>query len=167
MRKYAPKFPALEEPYRTSFRNFSTDRGPYEKALRSRLESFKDWEDKVLYSNEKTCSESILIYDIGAGGLPTFRQQSLNDGPGASLPATTGTVEACSIVASYFGGPDFTIPIGQVKYFSNVTYEEVFMPVTVNMVDRRGYDMVLFKLVHDLSERGILKTVQVGPKSFR
>ncbi|KAK7408492.1 hypothetical protein QQX98_009359 [Neonectria punicea] len=166
LEKYAPKFPALDMPFREMFRNFTLDDAQYERALQNRSRDAELWHRNVLFPTNDSCSESIIIYDIGTGGLPSFREKELNESPGAAFPVETGTAGTASITASYFGDLDMTIPIGQVSYFSNVTYEEVFMPVTVNLMARRGCDLVLFNLISELSKKGIVKTVATGREAY-
>ncbi|KAK7425916.1 hypothetical protein QQZ08_007630 [Neonectria magnoliae] len=121
--------PALDMPFRKTFRNFTLDDAQYERALQNRSRDAELWHRDVIFPTNGSCSESIIIYDIGTGGLPSFREKELNESPRAEFPIETGTAGTASITASYFGDLDMTIPIGQVSYFSDVTYEEVFMPV--------------------------------------
>ncbi|KAG7079993.1 hypothetical protein JMJ78_0007096 [Colletotrichum scovillei] len=163
---YSPDFPSLDRPFRTSWRNLTLDVKGHTEALdRRRLDS-DAWHREVLFNTTESCSESIMIYDIGTGGLPSFREAELNESPGAALPADTGTRGAASALASYFGSADFTIPIGQVPYYSNITYREEMMPVTINMVARRGCDFVLFNLVEELTKLGVLGPVTTGSRTF-
>ncbi|KAF0326954.1 hypothetical protein GQ607_005718 [Colletotrichum asianum] len=163
---FSPNFPALDQPFRSSWWNRTLDAKEHTEALQRRHDDSEAWHSEVLFSTEDSCSESILIYDIGTGGLPSFREAYLNDSPGAALPDATGSKEAGSILASYFGSADFTIPIGQVSYYSNVTHQEVSMPVTINMVVKRGCDFVLFNFIEELALHGILAPVATGPKAF-
>ncbi|KAF4916367.1 Amidase 1 [Colletotrichum viniferum] len=163
---FSPKFPALDQPFRSSWWNRTLDAKEHTEALQRRHDDSEAWHSEVLFSTEDSCSESILIYDIGTGGLPSFREAYLNDSPGAALPDATGSKEAGSILASYFGSADFTIPIGQVSYYSNVTHQEMSMPVTINMVVKRGCDFVLFNFIEELALHGILAPVATGPKAF-
>ncbi|GKT49038.1 uncharacterized protein ColSpa_09219 [Colletotrichum spaethianum] len=124
------------------------------------------WHEKVLFSSVESCSEAIFVYDVGTGGLPSFREQALNDSPGAALPVDPRGPRAASAVSSYFGDADYTIPLGQVSYFSNVTFREEVMPVTANLVAKRGSDFVLFNMINELADRGILGTVLTGRTAF-
>uniref|UniRef100_L2G5R3 Amidase family protein n=1 Tax=Colletotrichum fructicola (strain Nara gc5) TaxID=1213859 RepID=L2G5R3_COLFN len=163
---FSPNFPALDQPFRSSWWNRTLDAKEHTAALQRRHDDSEAWHSEVLFSTDDSCSESILIYDIGTGGLPSFREAYLNDSPGAALPDATGSKEAGSILASYFGSADFTIPIGQVSYYSNVTHQEVSMPVTINMVVKRGCDFVLFNFIEELALHGILAPVATGPRVF-
>jgi len=86
-------------------------------------------------------------------------------------------------ICPIFGCADFTIPIGQVPYFSNVTFHEEMVPVTINMVSdssprislpfsdfrqvvKRGCDFVLYNMIERLADEGVLKTVKTGRTAF-
>ncbi|KAI3556541.1 hypothetical protein CABS01_03673 [Colletotrichum abscissum] len=163
---YSPGFPSLDRPYRTSFWNFTLDAEGHTEALDRRRQDSEAWHREVLFNTTESCSESIMIYDIGTAGLPSFREAELNESPGAALPDGPGTRGAASSLASYFGSVDFTIPIGQVPYYSNITHREEMMPVTINMVARRGCDFVLFNLVEELTKLGVLGPVTTGSRTF-
>jgi hypothetical protein len=53
-------------------------------------------------------------------------------------------------ICPLFGCVDFVLPIGLVSYFSNITFTEELMPVTINMI----------------ADNGILKTVKAGKTAF-
>ncbi|KAK2018707.1 amidase [Colletotrichum eremochloae] len=164
--KYAPLLPPLDEPYRQVFHSLTVKDEVYKAAMTNRTRDAAAWHEKVLFSTDESCSEAILIYDIGTGGLPSFRERDLNNSPGAALPADPTGPGAASMVSSYFGDVDYTVPLGEVSYFSNVTYQVETMPVTVNLVAKRGCDFVLFNMVNELAHRGILKTVSTGRTAF-
>ncbi|EFQ25674.1 amidase [Colletotrichum graminicola] len=165
--KHAPVFPQLDEPYRQIFHSLTVKNEVYKAAMTNRTRDAAAWHEKVLFSTDQSCSESILIYDIGTGGMPSFRERDLNNMPGAALPAEPTGPGAASMVSSYFGDVDYTIPLGQVSYFSNITYQAETMPVTVNIVAKRGCDFVLFNMVNELAHRGIVKTVLTGQTAFK
>ncbi|KAL5583890.1 hypothetical protein FOVSG1_015241 [Fusarium oxysporum f. sp. vasinfectum] len=164
---YSPGFPAIDEPYRSFFRNAVVDDSSYKSAMTNRTRDAALWHKQVLFSTNSSCSESLLLYDIGTGGLPSFRQKDLNDSPGASYPVDPRGPKAVSTVASYFGDVDITIPIGQVTYQSNVTFQEEAMPVTLNIVARRGCDFVLFNFINKLVAKGVLSSVHTGKQTFQ
>ncbi|KAF5020221.1 hypothetical protein F66182_7786 [Fusarium sp. NRRL 66182] len=163
---YAAGFPPIDEPYRSFFRNGAVDDASYKAAMGNRTRDAALWHENALFSTNVSCSESILIYDIGTGGLPSFRERDLNDSPGAALPVDPRSPQAVSTVASYFGDADYTIPIGQVPYFSNVTFQQEVMPVTINMVAKRGCDFVLFNFINELVNQGVLGSVATGKRAF-
>lgn len=109
-----------------------------------------------------------MLYDIGTGGLPSFRERELNESPEASYLAVLpkGTSITGANICPIFGCADFTIPIGQVPYRSNVTFHEEMVPVTINMVVKRGCDFVLYNMIEKLADEGVLKTVKTGRTAF-
>lgn len=118
----------------------------------------------------KECGESALwIYDIGTGGLPSYRERELIEGNSFATylnytpPAVlTPGVNFCSTA----GCADFTVPIGQVPYFSNVTRVEEMVPVTLSLVMRRGCDYSLFGLIEKMADVGMLQAVKTGRTAF-
>jgi hypothetical protein len=60
------------------------------------------------------------------------------------------------------GGPDFVLPVGEVEYFSEITGHLEMMPVTVNVMAAKGCDGVIYELVRDLVEAGVLKESLAG-----
>ncbi|KAK7429744.1 hypothetical protein QQZ08_003770 [Neonectria magnoliae] len=164
--KYTPGFPPIDQPFRQVFRTVTVDDSTYKRAMANRTREAALWHDKVLFSTNDSCSEAIIVYDVGTGGLPSFREEDLNDSPGAAVPVDPRGPRAGSTTASYFGDADYTVPIGQVPYFSNVTFQNEMMPVTVNLVAKRGCDFVLFNLINELADRGVLKTVLTGKQAF-
>ncbi|KPM41819.1 hypothetical protein AK830_g4713 [Neonectria ditissima] len=164
--KYSPGFPPIDQPFRQVFHTVTVDDDTYKAAMANRTRDAALWHEDVLFSTEESCSEAIMVYDVGTGGLPSFREADLNDSPGAAVPVDPRGPRAGSTTASYFGDVDYTVPIGQVSYFSNVTFQNEMMPVTVNLVAKRGCDFVLFNLINELADQGILETVLTGQQAF-
>ena len=126
--------------------------------------------DEPETTTAEECGESALwIYDIGTGGLPSYRERELIAGNEFATylnytpPATlTSGVNFCSTA----GCADFTVPIGQVPYFSNVTRVEEMVPVTLSLVVRRGCDYSLFGLIEKMADVGMLRRVKTGRTAF-
>ncbi|KAF6817860.1 amidase [Colletotrichum plurivorum] len=163
---YSPNFPIMELPFRSSWKNSTLDHDEHDRALQRRRRDSDAWHEEVLFGTEDSCSEAIMIYDIGTGGLPSFREEYLNDGPDAAIPEGPGTRRAGSTLASFLGSADYTVPIGQVSYYSKVTHQEHSLPVTINMMVKRGCDFVLFDFIEELADKGILVPVSTGRKTF-
>lgn len=68
-------------------------------------------------------------------------------------------------ISVFAGGPDFVLPLGEADYVSNVTGTRETLPVTVDVLAARGCDGMLFGLVGELVERGILKATVAGRSS--
>jgi len=60
------------------------------------------------------------------------------------------------------GGPDFVLPVGEAEYVSEITGQVEMMPVTVNVMAAKGCDGVIYGVVRDLVEKGILKESLAG-----
>jgi hypothetical protein len=109
-----------------------------------------------------------MLYDIGQGGKPSFREQPLNESEDASYLAIrpkTAQIAGAGICPIY-GCVDCTIPIGLVSYFSNVTQHEEMEPVTINMMVKHGCDFVLLNMIEKMADAGILKTVKMSRTTF-
>ncbi|KAF1999082.1 amidase family protein [Amniculicola lignicola CBS 123094] len=165
------RFPPIDPARRPGWISFNESRYnqiTYDTALVTKKRGVDWYEENLQYSTPESCSESVMLYDIGTGGLPSFREQALNDSPDASYLAVlpTGAKITGANICPIFGCADFTIPIGQVKYFSNVTFHEEMVPVTINMVVKRGCDFVLYNMIEKLADEGVLKTVKTGRTAF-
>jgi hypothetical protein len=166
------RFPPIDPARRPGWVNFNesrTNQAAYDAALVTKNRGVEWYERELQYSTPDSCSESVMLYDIGTGGLPSFRERELNDSPAASylavLPKTGAKITGANI-CPIFGCADFTVPIGQVSYFSNVTFREEMVPVTVNMVVKRGCDFVLYNLIGRLADEGVLRRVRTGRTAF-
>lgn len=125
---------------------------------------------EILRPDPESCSESLMILDMGTGGLPSYREQALNSLPGAtSLTITqpsTGQTVPSNYLASMSGCPQIGIPIGQVTYKSYISLQEEIMPVNVDLVAARGCDGLLLEILERLRQVGVVKTVQTGRTAF-
>jgi Asp-tRNA(Asn)/Glu-tRNA(Gln) amidotransferase A subunit family amidase len=116
---------------------------------------FSAWfASEILAANEETCSDGFLFY-VGSQADTKYR----NTYRGPPKPPT-GWSNA--MMSTFWGGPDFVVPIGEATYFSNITQHEEQLPVTVDIMAARGCDGLIFDLVRDLVEAGILKPSVAG-----
>ncbi|KAI7508890.1 hypothetical protein KC347_g5750 [Hortaea werneckii] len=123
----------------------------------------------VQFSTPDSCSESVMLYDIGTGGLPSYREEDLiNGNPNASFLAVTpeGAAITGAGICPIYGCADFTVPIGQVEYQSEVTFHTEYVPVTINMVVKRGCDFVLYNMIEKLADAGVIGTVKTGRTAY-
>lgn len=165
------RFPPIDSARRSGWVKFNEslyNAETYAQALITKNRGVEAYEKYLQYSTNESCSESVMLYDIGTGGLPSFREEALNDSPDASYLAVLppGAAITGANICPIFGCADFTIPIGQVPYFSNVTYHTEMVPVTINMVVKRGCDFVLYNMIEKLADEGVLKTVKTGRTAF-
>jgi hypothetical protein len=181
---YDGRFPPIDPARRPGWiarRGDNTTQAEYEAALAVKR-TFSEWFngqflgqgfeslDEPDATTPEECGASALwIYDIGTGGLPSYRERELIDGNDLATylnytpPAVlTPGVNFCSTA----GCADFTVPIGQVPYFSNVTQVEEMVPVSLSLVMRRGCDFSLFRLIERMADVGILRSVKTGRRAF-
>lgn len=181
---YEGRFPPIDPARRPGWverLRDNTTQAEYDAALATKR-TFSEWfnteflgqgfesTDEPATTTAEECGESALwIYDIGTGGLPSYRERELIEGNEFATylnytpPATlTSGVNFCSTA----GCADFTVPIGQVPYFSNVTRVEEMVPVTLSLVMRRGCDYSLFGLIEKMADVGMLRSVKTGRTAF-
>ncbi|PYH49662.1 amidase family protein [Aspergillus saccharolyticus JOP 1030-1] len=165
------RFPPVDPPVRSLWPNLDfsvTNAENYDAAVQSRAVSIEWFEREVLLFDEAACSEALLVCDAGTGGLPSFRESKLNEGPNASFLYSypEGAMIPCVAICALFGCADFTIPLGQVPYLSPVTKVTEQWPVVFNLIARRGCDFMLFDLVERMAEEGILAEVNTGMTAY-
>ncbi|EMC94003.1 hypothetical protein BAUCODRAFT_74794 [Baudoinia panamericana UAMH 10762] len=170
-RLFDGRFPPIDSARRAGWRAYNETRNSftaYNNALEQKNAAVEWYETYVQYSTADSCSESVMLYDIGTGGLPSYREQNLNNNPNASFLAITpkGAAVTGASICPLYGCADYTIPIGQVPYYSQVTYHTEMVPVTINMVVKRGCDFVLFNMIERLADAGVLKAVKTGTTAF-
>jgi Asp-tRNA(Asn)/Glu-tRNA(Gln) amidotransferase A subunit family amidase len=174
------RFPPIDAARRATFKSFDESKNndaAYADALETKAKAVSWFESKFLTSSNGSCSDSLLIYDIGTGGKPSYREETLivTDDEGCGKGRQNGAVKlgdgkydamTGASICPMFGCVDVTVPIGQVGYQSAVTMVEEQVPVTVNLVMKRGCDFVLFNMVEEMGRRGILKSVKTGREAF-
>lgn len=169
--QYDGRFPPIDPARRQIWQSYNETANfleAYNTALERRNAAVEWYETNFQFSTPNSCSESIMLYDIGTGGLPSYREEALNDSPEASFLAVTpeGAEIAGANICPLYGCADFTVPIGQVRYMSSVTMREEMVPVTIGMVVKRGCDFVLYNLIERLADEGVLKEVKTGRTAF-
>jgi hypothetical protein len=87
---FANRFPPIDSARRSTFRELEqNDTGyrasDYANVLPGQKAAVDWYETNLQYSTSESCSESLMLYDIGSGGKPSFREQSLNQSPAASF----------------------------------------------------------------------------------
>jgi hypothetical protein len=116
---------------------------------------FSAWfANEILVTDEETCSNGFMFY-VESQADTKYR----NTYRGPPKPPT-GWSNA--MMSTFWGGPDFVVPIGEATYFSEITQHEEQLPVTVDIMAARGCDGLIFDLVSDLVEVGILKPSVAG-----
>ncbi|KAI1780791.1 amidase family protein [Hypoxylon cercidicola] len=170
--RYDGRFPPIDPARRPGWRSYNESYYTEElyNASLSAKRAAVDWfESEVLYSTPESCSESIMLYDIGTGGLPSYREESMNNNPNdTSFLAVTppGAGISGASICPVYGCVDMTIPIGQVPYMSNITFVKEMVPVTVSVVAKRGCDFMLWNMWEKLADEGVLQTIKTGRTAF-
>jgi hypothetical protein len=144
----------------------------YEKAVKVRDDFLFTIGEDLFRQDPSSCSDSIFIYDTATGGLPSYRKEEYNSLPGATFllltrPGPDSKVpESFHYLASMAGLPEVGIPLGQVKYFSHISQKSEYLPISIQLVTRRGCDEIITSLVEDLTKNGFLKTTHTGAAAF-
>ncbi|KAK0507521.1 hypothetical protein JMJ35_010044 [Cladonia borealis] len=111
------------------------------------------WSSQVQLNDSITCSNSLLLYTAGA---ETVYRNEYNGPP--QVPAGFSP----SRISPFASNPDFVIPIGEAAYNSTITLHTEYLPVTVDILAAKGCDGLIFSLVQDLKEAGIVNTSLTG-----
>lgn len=173
--RYDGRFPPIDPARRPGWRAYNESyytAERYADALATKRAAVDWFEAEVLYETPESCSESVMVWDIGTGGLPSYREKDLVEAGAAAGEAAylAVTPEGAGIsganLCPIYGCVDMTIPIGQVPYRSNVTLVEEMVPVTVSVVARRGCDFMLWDMFERLADEGVLRTVKTGRTPF-
>ncbi|KAH9885968.1 amidase family protein [Xylariomycetidae sp. FL2044] len=172
--RYDGRFPPVDPARRPGWRAYNASyytQALYAEALATKRRGVDWFEAEVLRATPDSCSESVMLWDIGTGGLPSYREREMVE---AGLPDRAAflavTPERAGLsgasLCPVYGCVDMTIPIGQVAYRSNVTFVEEMMPVTVSVIARRGCDFMLWNMWEEMARRGALRDVAVGRTAF-
>ncbi|KAJ6191412.1 hypothetical protein N7519_001433 [Penicillium mononematosum] len=112
------------------------------------------WNTTAQVFDEETCSDSLILY-IGTEATPLYRNAY------RSMPGVP-TGFATSRIANFAGVPDMVVPIGQALYNSTITLQQEYLPVAVDFIAPHGCDLMVFNLINELVEAGIVKQPHTG-----
>jgi hypothetical protein len=116
---------------------------------------FSNWiAREVLATDAEMCSNSFLLY-FGSQASTKYH----NDYRGPPKPHTGWSNV---MISTFWGGPDFVVPVGEAAYFSGITRHEEILLVRVNIMAAKGCDGLISDLVRDLVGVGILKDSVAG-----
>lgn len=117
--------------------------------------SFMAWANRTfLAPSAQTCSESLVMY-VGSTARTNYRNVYLSE-PGVPLGWSN------SRISIFSEAPDFVVPIGEAPYNSTITNHVEYLPVTANFMAAKGCDGMLFSLISDLYEAGIVRKALAG-----
>jgi len=116
---------------------------------------FQTWANETfLAPSPKTCSESLVMYVGSTAG--TVYRNTYRNAPGIPLGFGNSRISVMAEV------PDFVVPLGEAPYNSTVTGHVEYLPVTADLLSAKGCDGMLFSLIADLYDAGILKESKAG-----
>ncbi|KAI8634496.1 amidase family protein [Xylariaceae sp. FL1651] len=150
--RYGGRFPPMDSARRASWQKYNGSYYTAERYADALVTKRRgtDWFDAVvLGSLSESCSENILLWDIGTGGLPSYREEVLIENSGGQT--------------AYLA---VTSPGAGVAYRSNITFVREMMPVIVSVIARRGCDFMLWNMWGRIAEAGALGTVKKGRTAF-
>ncbi|KAJ5205176.1 Amidase [Penicillium cf. griseofulvum] len=132
----------------------------YEEAFKNKT-IFKDWWEADGYgkADEKTCSEGIYIYPY-TKGQTQYRNAYFDAPSGPPMGFSDGRMAVLA------GTPDLVVPVGEVPYYSTISLQTEFMPVTMSFMAARGCDLMLVNLIENLEKAGILNPVSTGSMMY-
>ncbi|KAJ5951943.1 uncharacterized protein N7479_010356 [Penicillium vulpinum] len=116
------------------------------------------WNSTAQVFDDETCADSLILY-VGSQANPTYRN-AYRSVPGVPVGFST------SRIANFAGVPDMVVPIGEALYNSTVTLQQEYLPVSVNFLAPHGCDLMVFNLVNELVEAGIVKEPSAGSSMY-
>ncbi|KAL3476822.1 amidase signature domain-containing protein [Aspergillus californicus] len=116
------------------------------------------WNSTVQVFDEETCSDSLILY-VGTAASPTYRNVY------RSMPGIPTGFSAARI-GNIAGVPDLVVPVGEAPYNSTITLQEEYLPVAVDIIAPHGCDLMVFNLVNELVENGIVKEPVAGSSMY-
>ncbi|RSL90959.1 hypothetical protein BHE90_001933 [Fusarium euwallaceae] len=162
-------FPPFDLETRNGYINHGTvNQSAYDEVIKHKKEFATFATKEILRPSKKTCSESIMILESGAGGLPSYREEFLNHEEGAGFLYMTDPKQWLNplLLSPLLSAPQIGIPIGQVDYKSVISLQTEKLPIVMDLMAYPGCDNMLLDLVEKLAEKGVIKTVKTGRTAF-
>jgi hypothetical protein len=117
--------------------------------------TFMEWANSTfLAPSPETCSESLVMY-VGSTAQANPRNIYRSE-PGVPFGWSNSRISVMAEV------PDFVVPIGEAPYNSTITGHVEYLPVTANFMAAKGCDGMLFSLIEELHQKGIVKNALAG-----
>lgn len=127
--------------------------GTYELHV-DRKQVFTEFMAKLLPDD---CSR-ILAYPQYTG-TPNLRESF----PGTPIAGPPFGFSASSL-ANLGSLPDMVIPLGEVPFFSDITYTQEWLPASLSLVGGSGCDLQLMRLAKELEDHGLIRPVETGSR---
>ncbi|KAI2486643.1 Glutamyl-tRNA amidotransferase [Pyrenophora tritici-repentis] len=116
---------------------------------------FQTWANETfLVPSYQSCSESLVMYVGSTAG--TVYRNAYRKPPGLPFGFDYSRISNMAEV------PDFVVPLGDAPYNSTITGHVEYLPVTADLLVAKGCDGMLFSLIADLYDAGILKESKTG-----
>ena len=174
---YAPMDPGIEQFYADYAAQFDGKEPPIASIVKERLQygqnltiqdftqalkamrSFQKWVKTVVFGAYDEEAIALMVFPQSFG-IPNYRHHV--------KPRTELFRHGFSVYAFGYlvGCPDYTVPVGEVPYLSEVTKRTEHLPVSVSMVARPGNDIPLFDILTSLGEKGGLMGVKAGSRMY-
>lgn len=102
------RFPPVDSQWRKAWTEYDVSHitpAVFEQELRTKAAAVNWFQNEVLYQTPDSCSEALMICDGGTGGLPSFREEDLNNSPNASFMNVfpEHAQVSCSGICTLFG----------------------------------------------------------------
>lgn len=123
------------------------------------MQAFKLWVETTLFGSYDQDATTLLIFPQSCG-RPAYR----DDIPDRSeLFNDTFSIYSFGYLV---GCPDYTIPVAEIPYVSEVTKRTEHLPVSISLVGRPGSDIELFNVVKQLHKAGVISDVAAGSRMY-
>lgn len=123
------------------------------------MQAFREWTEKTLFGSYDQDSTTLMIFPQTCG-RPDYRNKEPSSGP---LFYDKFSIYAFGYLV---GCPDYTLPVAEVPYHSDVTGETAYLPASISLVGCRGTDHELFDVVEYLHEHGAVHDLAAGSRMF-
>lgn len=123
------------------------------------MQAFREWTEKTLFGSYDQDSTTIMIFPQTCG-RPDYRNKADASGP---LFYDKFSIYAFGYLV---GCPDYTLPVAEVPYHSEVTGETAFLPASISLVGRPGTDLELFDIIEYLHKHGAVRDLAAGSRMF-
>lgn len=123
------------------------------------MQAFRTWTETTLFGSYDQEATTLLVFPQSCG-RPDYRDD---------IPDRTTLFNDTFSIYSFgylVGCPDYTVPVAEVPYFSRVTEQTEFLPVSISLVGRPGTDLELFNLLRHLHREGVISDVSAGTRLF-
>lgn len=123
------------------------------------MQAFRTWTETTLFGSYDQEATTLLVFPQSCG-RPDYRD---------AVPDRTILFNDTFSIYSFgylVGCPDYTVPVAEVPYFSTVTQQTEFLPVSISLIGRPGTDLELFGLLRRLHQEGVISDVSSGTRLF-